>query len=139
MTAMDDVLLNKAATIKRCLQRIREEYNQDPLELKTNYTKQDSVLLNLQRACEAAIDMANRCIRLHRGGIPQSGRDSFNILHRLGVLDQASSIRMQRMVGLRNVAVHDYQELNMDIVISVLDHHLSDFEDYVSTLLKQAG
>lgn len=135
MTTNDDVLINKAAIIKRCLKRIHEEYNQDPSELRQNYTKQDSVLLNLQRACEAALDMANRYIRLHQAPIPQSSRDTFQILYQLNVLSEALNNNMQRMVGLRNIAVHDYQALNIDIVISVIEHHLTDFDEFIQKIL----
>jgi hypothetical protein len=53
---MDDVILNKLATLKRCLDRINQEFT-DEQELKQNFTKQDSVILNIQRACEASIDI----------------------------------------------------------------------------------
>lgn len=138
MTAIDDVLLNKAATIKRCLQRIQEEYRQEPQALKQDFTRQDSVILNLQRACEAAIDMANRYLRLHQAGIPQSARDAFRLLHEQGVIDENLSHSLQAIVGLRNIAVPDYQELNLDILISVLDHHLGDFESYLAAVLGHA-
>ena len=71
---MNDVLLNKVATIKRCLKRIDEEYC-DEVTFKNSYTKQDSVVLNLQRACEATIDIANYLIKERDLGIPQSARD----------------------------------------------------------------
>jgi hypothetical protein len=53
----DDVVLNKIAVIERCLLRIREEYLGHEMELATNFTRQDSIILNLLRACEAAIDI----------------------------------------------------------------------------------
>ncbi|WP_047049310.1 type VII toxin-antitoxin system HepT family RNase toxin [Vibrio mexicanus] len=124
---MDDVILNKISIIDRCLKRIAEEYNGNEAELLSNYTKQDSVILNLQRLCEASIDIANRSLKLHNGPIPQSSRDSFEQLSRMGLLSASLASSMQKMVGLRNIAVHDYQNLNLDIVISVLNHHLGDF------------
>jgi uncharacterized protein YutE (UPF0331/DUF86 family) len=54
---MDDVVLNKAAIVERCIQRIREEHAGDDAVLENNLTKQDSIILNIQRACEAAIDL----------------------------------------------------------------------------------
>lgn len=48
-----DVILNKISVIERCLKRIHEEYEDNPKHLG-NYTKQDSIVLNLQRACEAS-------------------------------------------------------------------------------------
>jgi hypothetical protein len=46
----DDVILNKAASIERCLRRIAEEYPGDRQNLAANQTKQDASVLNLQRA-----------------------------------------------------------------------------------------
>ena len=55
----DDVLLNKASIIERCLKRIDEEYQDSPGNLTDNIERQDSIILNLQRACEASIDMVS--------------------------------------------------------------------------------
>ena len=52
---MDDVAINKASIIRRCLARIDEEFRNDPSRLE-NFTIQDSVVLNLLRACEATIE-----------------------------------------------------------------------------------
>ncbi|MBN1046689.1 hypothetical protein DVW08_15190 [Clostridium botulinum] len=53
----NDVIVNKIETINRCLNRIHEVYDNDPSNLD-DYTKQDSIILNIQRACEATIDLA---------------------------------------------------------------------------------
>ncbi|MDX1392636.1 MAG: hypothetical protein R3241_09650, partial [Rheinheimera sp.] len=53
----DDVLLNKVASIERCVLRAQDEYNKDPTTFATNFTRQDAAILNIQRACEAALDM----------------------------------------------------------------------------------
>lgn len=76
---MDDVLLNKAASIERCLARINEEYA-DFEHFKNNQTKQDAVILNLQRTIETAIDMGARVVRLKHLGVPQNSRDIFVLL-----------------------------------------------------------
>lgn len=132
---MDDVIINKISVIDRCLKRIRDEYQGDAEAFKRNFTKQDSVILNLQRLCEATIDIANRCLKRVQGPIPQSSRDSFTQLERMGLLEAALSRSMQKMVGLRNIAVHDYQNLNLDIVITVLDTHLDDFKLFASAIM----
>jgi len=133
----DDVIINKVATIERCLKRIAEEYQHDADQLRKNLTRQDSVILNLQRLCEAAIDIANRVLRMKNGPVPQSSRDSFVQLVRLGYLPADLALSMQKMVGLRNIAVHDYQNLNIEIVISVLDKHLNDFTRLAQLVLTE--
>lgn len=53
----DDVLLNKAQSIERAVGRVREEYANAQGNFAQSYTHQDAAILNIQRACEAAIDM----------------------------------------------------------------------------------
>lgn len=68
---MDDVALNKAEVIERCVRRVRAVHAGDPRNLTDDLTRQDSIILNLQRACEASIDLAMHLVRLDRLGIPQ--------------------------------------------------------------------
>jgi uncharacterized protein YutE (UPF0331/DUF86 family) len=124
---VDDVLVNKAATIERCIARVREEYNKDPATFATDLTRQDAAILNIQRACEACLDMGQIVLRRERLGVPQSARDVFALLARAGKIDAALAEVLQRMAGYRNVAVHDYQALKLPITIGVIEHHLDDF------------
>ena len=131
----DDVILNKLAVIKRCVQRIEEEYNGDPANLE-NYTKQDSIVLNLQRACEACIDVAMYLVSEKNLGLPQSSRDAFQLLQKDHLIPDDLAARMKAMVGFRNIAVHNYQSLDTSILQSVIDHHLSDFQTFSDAILK---
>ncbi|NOX92197.1 MAG: DUF86 domain-containing protein, partial [Gammaproteobacteria bacterium] len=124
---VDDVLLNKAASIERCLGRVVDEYAGHEDELETDYARQDSIVFNLQRACEAAIDAAMHQVRIKGLGIPQESRDAFRMLEAAGLLSAELSSHMQAMVGFRNVAVHDYQKLNLAIVRAILGERLDDF------------
>lgn len=54
---LDDVLINKAVTIERCVARARKEYLRDLASFATDFIRQDAAILNIQRACEAALDM----------------------------------------------------------------------------------
>jgi uncharacterized protein YutE (UPF0331/DUF86 family) len=134
----DDVLMNKAATIERCIARAREEYNADPDGFATSLTRQDAAVLNIQRACEAALDMGNHLIRRDKLGISQSSRDVFTLLEQAGRIDAATAHRMRQMVGFRNVAVHEYQALVLPITVNIITQHLDDFARYAKALL-QAG
>ena len=131
---MDDVLINKLSVITRCLKRIREVYADAGSNFSDDYTRQDSVILNLQRACEAAIDIANYLSKKNQLGIPQSSRDSFQLLNKSGFLSASTATNLKKMIGLRNIAVHDYQELNIDIVETVINNHLIDFELFIAEM-----
>jgi uncharacterized protein YutE (UPF0331/DUF86 family) len=135
---VDDVIVNKVATIERCLARVVEEYAADERNLRDNLTRQDSIILNLQRACEASIDLAMALVKVHRLGPPQEIRHAFELLQDAGLLDAALAARMARMVGFRNVAVHDYQRLNLDVVKAIILDRLDDFRAFGRVALEQA-
>ncbi|SFH70502.1 type VII toxin-antitoxin system HepT family RNase toxin [Modicisalibacter xianhensis] len=134
----DDVLLNKAATIERCVFRAREEYDKHPETFENDQTRQDAAILNLQRACEAAIDAGNRLIRLKQLGLPQSARDVFDILAKAQLLDTRLATVMKQMTGFRNIAVHDYQAVHLPIVIAIIQKHTDDLLDYAKRVVKLA-
>ncbi len=134
----DDVILAKAAIIERCVARVREVHGGDDGVLTRDITKQDSIVLNLQRACEASIDLAMHIVRTRRLGVPQESREAFGLLERANLLDSDLAGRMSRMVGFRNVAVHDYRKLSMEIVASLVRERLDDFLDFTRAALALA-
>ncbi|MGB6127913.1 MAG: DUF86 domain-containing protein [Psychrilyobacter sp.] len=121
----DDIILNKSETIKRCIARINEEYEGKPENLN-DYRRQDSIILNVQRLCEASIDIATHYIRKNKLGIPQTSKENFEILEKNNVITKELSSRLQGMVGFRNIAVHDYQALNLKIVERVVEEYIYD-------------
>ena len=135
---MDEVLLGKAAIIERCLKRINEEYLGHEGELATNHTRQDAIVLNLQRACEASIDAAMHLVRIHRLGIPTESRQAFDFLVKAGRLDETLGRKLSAMVGFRNIAVHNYQDIDVDILRRILVERQGDLKVFAALLIGQA-
>ena len=125
-----DVILNKIETIERCINRIREVYDNDPENLN-DYTKQDSIVLNIQRACEASIDLAMHVISEKKLGVPQSSRDGFDVLNKNNLIDDKLNKNLKAMVGFRNIAVHDYKKIEIKIVQMIIEKHLEDFKELI--------
>lgn len=136
---LDDVLINKAATIERCVGRAQAELAAAGANFTSDFTRQDAAILNVQRACEAALDMGQHIIRREKLGVPQSARDVFSLLGAAGWIEPMLVLNLQKMVGFRNIAVHDYQTLLIPIVVEVITKHLDDFLQYSSTLLQRAS
>lgn len=124
---MDEILINKKTSIERCIKRIQEDFQEDFL---TNYTKQDAVILNIERACQAAIDMGNRILKTTNLGLPQSNRDTFIKLEKNKIISSDLSKKMQAMAGFRNLAVHDYSAVNIEIVVNIVNNHLQDIVNF---------
>lgn len=132
---MNDVILNKTTTIERCVNRIHEVYEGNPENLK-DFTKQDSIILNIQRACEASIDLAMHIVSERKLGVPKASRDGFKLLEEAGLIDSAIAKTLMNMVGFRNIAVHDYQALEVEILESILEKHIDDFKNFTKIILQ---
>lgn len=130
-----DIIYNKRSTIERCIIRIKEVYENNPENLN-DYTKQDSIILNIQRAIEASIDIAMHIVSYKKLGIPQSSRDAFEVLEHNGIITNETLKKIKSMIGFRNVAVHDYQKLNLEILQKVLENHLEDFDEFLYEINK---
>ncbi|MGL5716819.1 MAG: type VII toxin-antitoxin system HepT family RNase toxin [Paraclostridium sp.] len=131
----NDVIYNKIETIERCLYRIREVYAGEFENLK-DYTKQDSIILNIQRACEAFIDLSMHIVSSKKLGIPQNSRDAFEILNKNDLLSTELTKKLKAMVGFRNIAVHNYQAVNIEIIRDIIEKHLEDFLEFVYEINK---
>lgn len=133
---MDDVLINKNQTIKRCVKRINEEYQDNPENLK-NYTKQDSIVLNIQRLSEAAIDIAMHIVAEKDLGVPQNSREVFELLAQNKLINQERAEKLKAMVGFRNIAVHEYQKLNLKIVEAIIENEIEEIKEFSQKLLQE--
>ncbi len=128
-----DAILSKISIVKNCLNTIQKATGLDPEKLD-DYMVEDVFVLNLQRAVQASIDMANIIIAMKGWRLPVSYKDSFKELLKQKIIDQATFEQMSKMVGFRNIAVHEYQELNRAILASILKNNLKDLEHFYSLI-----
>jgi len=132
---MDSVLVLKAASIERCLKRIDEDYGND---FAVDLTKQDAVILNLQRTCQLTIDMAGHIVRVKKLGAPDSFSGSFELLQKAKVIPDSLASRMESMIGFRNIAIHEYQESDLEIIEGIINDRLGDFREFTELVLKMS-
>ena len=120
----DDVMFNKAAVIERSLRRVLDIYRADPDLADLMHV--DALTLNVERACQAAIDLAMHVVASEHLGMPQSQADAFRLLADAGEMDRKLSERMIGMCGFRNVLIHQYQDLEVDLLHKVASEHWQD-------------
>ena len=130
-----DILLSKADAIRRALRRIRNVTGLKPESLD-NINAQDIFVLNLQRAVQSAIDLAGHIVASENLGLPDTIKGHFLLLEAAKITDGNLSQRMQAMAGFRNIAIHEYQALDVGILKSILSEHLKDLEDFYSAVLR---
>ncbi len=80
----------------------------------------------LQLAIETVNDIANHIIAEEELGTVDASRDIPRIFRERGYIDQSLEDKWIRMIGFRNILVHDYLEVDRLIVYEVLQHELED-------------
>jgi uncharacterized protein YutE (UPF0331/DUF86 family) len=132
-----DVVLAKVATIDRCLSRILEVRARRAQLLPLDV--EDLVLLNLQRAAQAAIDLASHVTTTEGYGLPDSVAGTFTLLEQNGVIDPDLGVRMRKMAGFRNIAVHAYQAIDPAVVEAIVANHLDDLRRFAAAIVARFG
>lgn len=135
-TAMENkaVIINKFDSIQKCIKRIEEEYENNPENLK-DYRKMDGIVLNLQRACETVTDIAMYMISTRKLGIPQTKKEAFELLEKNKLISEEVCKNMKGMIGFRNIAIHDYKQIDKSILQDVIENHLSDLIEFARQML----
>lgn len=132
---MNDIVINKIQSMQRCIKRAREEFENAGTQFAQDHTRQDAAVLNITRACEQAIDLANHLIKTQKLGIPVSSTESFSLLAQNAIIASDMEQRLGAMTGFRNIAVHQYRELDIEIVIRVIKEGLDDLIVFGDTVL----
>jgi uncharacterized protein YutE (UPF0331/DUF86 family) len=134
---MNDVMLNKKESIERCIKKVRSYYGRpSDMPFEEDHLKQDAIAINLQRAAEQVIDLANHVIKKKKLGLPKESKESFDILAGAGAITRELADKLKGMVGFRNILVHQYEDLDIKVMVDVIEHHLGDLVDFTNSVLE---
>lgn len=136
---MNDVVAGKVRNIRECVARLRAVDPGTLGAIERDQLVQESLVLNVQRACQAAIDLATHLVQTARLGPPDDSRDAFRRLEASGRLSPTLSGRLQAMVGFRNIAVHRYHALDLRILRAILDERLDDLLGFAELVERSPG
>jgi len=134
---MNDIVLNKKENIERCIKQIRVYYTlQSEVAFGEDNMKQDAIAVNLQRAREQAIDLANHTIKVRKLGLPKERKESFRLLAQNSIIPDGLADKLEKMIGFRNTLVHEYQKLDINLMIDVIENHLDDLLNFTNYIVK---
>ncbi len=129
------VVLSKTSGVRRRLERLKDFKRVSPEKLKNDMDTQDIVLHNLQFAIQGCLDIGSHIISDEGWGIAGSFSDMFYILQERQVIAPSLADKMVAMVGFRNILVHEYETIRLDIVVNILEHHLDDIEEFLLAVI----
>jgi uncharacterized protein YutE (UPF0331/DUF86 family) len=125
---------NKLESLRRCIRRIETKCPDQAGTLTGDYDVQDILTLNLTRAVQLCVDIAMHVVASSEESPPDTMAASFGALRRLDVLSPALARRIQSAIGFRNVAIHNYREIDWRIVHAICHEHVEDFRSFAQAV-----
>jgi uncharacterized protein YutE (UPF0331/DUF86 family) len=119
----------KLAVIETCVSELRRLAR--PALMATDVREERFAEHTLQIGIQAALDVASHIVSDERLGEPRNNRELFVLLERGRWIDADLSHTLSAMAGFRNVLVHGYDTVNLDVVRDVLEHRLDDLLAFV--------
>lgn len=124
------IMLSKLESLNRCITRIESKQPDSVASLMSKLDDQDVIVLNLERAIQTCVDIAALAIADLDIKTPTTMAESFTALHRNRIISDEIAEKMRKSVGFRNVAVHQYSDINWDTVFDIITNHLDDFRRF---------
>lgn len=124
-----DLVEKKLAAVETCVGEIRRLA--DPARIATDVREERFVEHTLQIAVQAVLDVASHIVSDERLGEPRTNRELFTLLRRAAWLPSELADALSAMAGFRNVLVHGYDTVDLDIVRDVVEHRLDDLLAFV--------
>jgi uncharacterized protein YutE (UPF0331/DUF86 family) len=132
-----DLIIAKAASVRVHLDRIAAKAGADLQVFMSDLDRQDVVSFNLHLAVENCIDIAAHIISENGWGVPGSASEMFYLLEDRGILDPELTERMIKAVGLRNLIVHEYGKIDLNLLFATVRNNLNDLNSYLSNIFKK--
>lgn len=134
-----DLLLAKSACVKAHIDRIAAKRGEEFQVFASDVDRQDIVAFNLHLAIENCIDIAAHIISENGWGVPGSASEMLYLLEDKGLIGRELAEKMIKAVGLRNLIVHEYGKIDLNLLFATVRSNLDDLNAYLASLLKSLG
>lgn len=124
------VIEEKLEALRRCIKRVETKRPETPAELEEDIDLQDILSVNLERVVQLCVDIGAHIIASTEEKAPNTMGETFHILSEMNILKSGTAKVMQKAVGFRNIAVHNYEKIDWDIVHSICTKQLNDFKHF---------
>ena len=133
---MDRLLIEeKLESLRHCLSRIEGKCPVSVTELESDVDLQDIITLNLTRAVQLSVDIAAHWVAsFEHIPAPSTMGGMFDALVQESLIDRKVGERMRLCVGFRNIAVHNYESIDWQIVYAICTTHMTDFSDFAKVV-----
>ena len=134
---MDQIIIEKKIdSILRCVERVQTRLPKTKELFFNDLDAQDVVVLNITRSVQLSVDIAMHLCVESSQAVPQTMSSAFDCLYNLSIINETITTKMKKSVGYRNVAVHNYDDIDLELTYVIARDFMSDFSEYIRQILK---
>jgi uncharacterized protein YutE (UPF0331/DUF86 family) len=131
----EEIIKAKLAKMRQYLRYLEELRKASLEEFKRDFRLSGSAERYLQVAIESVIDIGNEIISSLQLRRPERYRDIPYILSEAEIIPRGFADSVASMISFRNLLVHDYASIDLDLVYSFLQTRLIDFESFLKHIV----
>lgn len=131
------IIENKISSIKKYLKILQRYKKYSKEKIENNLDLKGAVERYLYLAVQSSIDLAEAIIAHKDFRKPTTMSEAFYILSEERLIPDGLTKKLIKMVGFRNIIVHDYEKIDYAIVYDVLQNKLKDIENFSKNVSKK--
>ena len=137
---MDQVILaEKIESLRRCIQRIEDKKPDNINLLIQDLDLQDILVINLTRAVQLCVDIGSHIISTANKPSPQTMGEVLTTVYELTAISLDTREQLKKAIGFRNIAVHNYEAINWEIVYAICHNSLQNFRRFAQEISRYAA
>jgi len=130
------MVLKKLASLEEYRQQLTEYSGLTVAAYRSDWKVQRIIERTLQMMIELCADIAGHIIADRGLRTPDTYADTFRVLGENTILSSEQTAGMEKMAKFRNIVVHQYEAVDAEIVVLVLQKHLGDFDRFKDAIVK---
>jgi len=132
-----NILVAKVTTIEKCLNKVKDKRSASLDIFKADEDSQDIVLFNLMQAIQGCVDLAAHIVSDEEYGMAGNMNEFFYLLHGRSVISVDLQEKLIGAVGFRNLVVHEYAKLDLNLVYEIATHGIKDLEEFIGVIVRR--
>jgi uncharacterized protein YutE (UPF0331/DUF86 family) len=135
---MDEIerIYQKLSHLKKCVDFLSSKARVSREELEEDYELRSAIERNFQIAIESALDVGEIIISFKGFEKPEDYRSVILILGKNGVLPNDFAKEFSFSAGFRNILVHMYEDVDIDMLHDFLKNKLGDFDEFARYIIE---
>jgi uncharacterized protein YutE (UPF0331/DUF86 family) len=123
-----DVIQSHRALLDDFVEMSFEDFTSDIPDFAVKY---DACLYRLQTALQAVLDVTQYLASCTSELVYKENKDAFDILAREKIISKDLAERFKVAIGVRNILVHQYEQVEPEVIYNIIKNDLGDFDKFV--------